>query len=199
MGYEWDCTKADSNFKKHGNTPQEPVLSEAEKADTQAFLNEIIQILPLVGLRAFEVPKPVAVPKASSEDVLRIPTITLDPISESISEKDTIIVPAQKDGFEREFLINNCWYAIRISGGMLQKIKYIAAYQTAPISAITHYAPVERIEPYGEEGKYKLIFSEKATRIAPIPFKDAPQGTMQGTRYTSLHRLKLAKKLTDAI
>ena len=191
--------KSKRSHLDNGNTPQEPVLSEAEKADTQAFLKEIIQILPLVGLRAFEVPKPVAVPKASSEDVLRIPTITLDPISESTSEKDTIVVPAQKDGFEREFLINNCWYAIRISGGMLQKIKYIAAYQTAPISAITHYAPVERIEPYGEEGKYKLIFSEKATRIDPIPFKDAPQGTMQGARYTSLHRLKLAKKLTDAI
>ena len=29
-------------------------LSEAEKADTQAFLREILQILPLVGLRVFE-------------------------------------------------------------------------------------------------------------------------------------------------
>lgn len=91
------------------------------------------------------------------------------------------------------------WYAIRISGGMLQKIKYISAYQTAPISAITHYASVERIEPYGEEGKYKLIFSEKAISIAPIPFADAPQGMMQGQRYTNLQRLKAAKKLTDII
>ena len=40
--------------------PQEPALSEAERADTQAFLQEVLQILPLVGLRVFEMPKPVA-------------------------------------------------------------------------------------------------------------------------------------------
>ena len=60
------------------------------------------------------------------------------------------------------FLGEDCWYAIRISGGMLEKIKYMAAYQKPPVRAITHYAPVDRIEPYGEDGKYKLIFSLKA-------------------------------------
>ena len=49
----------------NGNLPQEPALKEAEKADIQAFLKEIFQILPLVGLRAFEYVKPVATPKAS--------------------------------------------------------------------------------------------------------------------------------------
>lgn len=82
---------------------------------------------------------------------------------------------------------------------MLDKIKYIAAYQTQPVSAITHYAPVERIEPYGEEGKYKLIFSEKAKPIGPLPFGDAPQGSMQGPRYTSFAKLQTAKKLSDLI
>ena len=33
----------------NANAPQEPALSEAEKADTQAFLREMLQILPLVG------------------------------------------------------------------------------------------------------------------------------------------------------
>jgi hypothetical protein len=191
--------KSKRSHLDNGNSPQEPVLSESEKADTQAFLKEIIQIIPLVGLRAFEVPKPIAIPQASSKDIPKLPLINPSLMLSTIEEKDTVIVPAQKEGFEREFLINNCWYAIRISGGMIQKIKYIAAYQTAPISAITHYAPVERIEPYGEEGKYKLVFSEKATSIDPIRFADAPQGTMQGQRYTSLQRLKSARKLTDLI
>jgi hypothetical protein len=48
----------------NGNAPQEPGLTEAEKADTQAFLKEILQILPFVGLRAFEFPKAVASPIA---------------------------------------------------------------------------------------------------------------------------------------
>ena len=48
----------------NANAPQEPALSEAEKADTQAFLREMLQIMPLVGLRVFEVPRAVAVPGA---------------------------------------------------------------------------------------------------------------------------------------
>ena len=83
------------------------------------------------------------------------------------------------------FLGENAWFAIRISDGMLPKIKYIAAYQTQPVSAITHVAPVARIEPYGESGKYKLIFSEPARQISPIPFGDAPSGAMQGSRYST--------------
>lgn len=175
----------------NGNAPQEPALTEAEKADTQGFLKEIFQILPLVGLRAFEFPKAVAVPLAT-DPISTGPTLVKNKL-------DTIIVPAQKAGFEKVFLGENCWYAIRISGGMLAKIKYIAAYQTQPISAITFYAPVERIEPYGEDGKYKLVFSEKAKPIGPIRFGDAPQGAMQGPRYASLAKLLSAKKITDVI
>jgi hypothetical protein len=174
----------------NGNEPHEPALTEAEKADTKGFLKEILQILPLVGLRAFEIPKPVATPKASSTPSSSTP---------HSQGPDTIIVPALKEGFDEVFIGENSWYAIRIAGGMLDKIKYIAAYQSQPISAITHYAPVERIEPYGEEGKYKLIFSEKARPIGPIPFADAAPGTMQGPRYTTFEKLQNAKKVSDLI
>ena len=85
-----------------------------------------------------------------------------------------MIVPAQKKGFERVFLGEDCWYSIRVSGGMLDKIRYIAAYQSQPVSAITHYAPVDRIELYGESGKYKLIFSEKAQTLVQSPMMKTP-------------------------
>src|SRR5258708_14296636 len=107
------------------------------------------------------------------------------------------MVAAKKDGLKNAFIGEECWYAIRISGGMLDKTKNTAAYQTQPVSAITHYAPVDRIEPYGEGGKYKLVFSEKARPIGPIPFGDATQGAMQGPRYTTFTQLMTAKKLTD--
>ena len=80
---------------------------------------------------------------------------------------------------------------------MLEKIKYIAGYQTQPISAVTHVAPVSRIEPYGDGGKYRLVFTEPANKIDPIPYGDAPMGAMQGPRYTSFEKLKSAKKLMD--
>ncbi len=60
-----------------------------------------------------------------------------------------------------------------------------------------HYAPVARIEPYGEEGKYKLVFSGKAKPIGPIPLGNAPRGAMMGPRYTTFAKLQNAKKLMD--
>jgi hypothetical protein len=166
-------------------------LSEAECADTRGFLREILQILPLVGLRAFEVPAPIVTLQtvAAAAEILPTPAGKL--------ALDTIVVPAQQDGFKQVFLGENCWYAIRISGGMLPKIKYIAAYQSQPESAVTHCAPVASIEPYGEQGKYKLVFAEPAKSIGPIPFADAPSGSMQGPRYTSFNRLRTAKRVMD--
>jgi transposase len=97
------------------------------------------------------------------------------------------------------YLDQHCWSAIRISGGMLNKIKFIAGYQTAPISAITHYAPVDRIEPYGDAGKYNLVFSEPAKPLGPIPLGDSPPGTMQGPRYTTFSKLKAAKTVAELL
>ena len=172
----------------NGNAPQEPALTEAEKADTRGFLKEMFQILPLVGLRAFEYPKTVT------------PKEIVDASSKAGGHNwDTIIVPAQKEGFDEHFLKEGDWFAIRISGGMIDKIKYIAAYQTAPISAVTHYAPVERIEAYGESGKYRVVFAEPAKEIMPIPYGDAPTGAMQGPRYTSFEKLQTATKLAELI
>lgn len=130
----------------NGTEPQQVGLSEAERADTEGFLREVLQILPLVGLRAFEIAKPVAMPQLNSTPQLASPAVDKGAL-------DTVIVPAQQQGFQKTFLGENCWYAIRIAGGMMPKIKYIAAYRTQPESAITHYAPVSSIEPYGEGRK----------------------------------------------
>jgi hypothetical protein len=180
----------------NGNTPQEPVLTEAERADTQAFLKEILQILPLVGLRVFEFPRAVATPKTSP--VIPPPRETS---RESTKELDTVIVPAEIESFEKVFLGEDCWYSIRISGGMLEKIKYVAVYQKAPVSAVTHYAPVDRIEPYGEDGKYKLIFSLKARELpqGKIPLGDAHPVFVMGPKYTTFAKLIAAKTIADLV
>ena len=139
--------------------PKEPSLSEWERADTLGFFGEMLRILPLLGVRVFEEPVPVATVDGTG----------CQPGAASGDQRDTVVVPAQEDGFQEVFLGQDCWYAIRISGGMLPRIKYVAAYRTAPTSAITHYAPVERIEPYGDGGKYRLVFSEPAKEIRLSP------------------------------
>lgn len=179
------ATKAQRCHLDNGNLPKEPGLSESEKADTEGFLREMLRILPLLGVRVFEKPEPVGVGGSGSPGPARP------------DDRDTVVVPAQQEGFQEVFLGQHCWYAIRIGGGMLDKIKYIAAYQSNPVSAITHVAPVKQIEPYGDEGKYRLIFAEPAQKIGPIPFGDAPSGSMQGPRYTSLAKLRAAKKVSD--
>lgn len=174
------------------NQPREPGLSEHERADTSGFLREMLRILPLLGVRVFEKAKPVATP-GNRSGVSQIPEAPLD-------DRDTVVVPAQENGFKKVFLGENCWYYVRIGGGMLPKIKYIAAYQSAPISAITHYARVDRIEPYGDEGKYRIVFAEPALALPKsIPFGDAAPGAMQGLRYTNLARLLSAKGVTDLL
>lgn len=163
--------------------PKEPNLSEWERVDTEGYLHEMLRILPLLGVRVFEKPQVVGPgPKPPPDDL-----------------RDTVIVPAQEEGFQSTFIGKQCWHAIRISGGMLDRIKYVAAYRTAPRSAITHYAPVQKIEEYGTNGKYRLVFSQAAIEIPPIPFGGAAAGTMQSPRYTSLKKLLAAKSVAELV
>lgn len=174
--------KAQRSNLENGNIPQEPPISEPEKAAMKLFLEEIYQTLPLIGISVFELPIVIARPDVHIKR----------------GERNTIIVPAHEDGFKKVFIGQNAWWAIRISGGMLNKIKYIAIYRTAPIKAITHFAEIGRIEPYGEEGKYKLVFSGPAKKLdRPIPFSNSPQGLMQGPKYTTFEKLKKAQKVAD--
>jgi hypothetical protein len=115
-----------------------------------------------------------------------------------VAEVDTIVVPAQSEGFQETFLGENRWHAIRIHGTMRPQIKYIAAYQVRPISAITHIASVSSIEPWGDTGKFVVNFSEPAREITPIEL--VPKGrvkALQNIRYTTLKRLEAAKTLDE--
>lgn len=111
---------------------------------------------------------------------------------------DTIVVPAQEEGFLSAFIESNAWWQIRISVSMLDKIKYIAAYRTAPVSAITHVAEVDRIERYKDTNKYILYFKESAKAIPHIELdKDKKGVAPQASRYTNYARLMSATKLSE--
>jgi hypothetical protein len=111
---------------------------------------------------------------------------------------DTIIVPARQKEFQHTFIEKSCWYAIRIHQNIVNKIKHIAAYRVAPISAITHIASVERIEPWEDTSRYVLHFSEAPEEIVPIPL--IPGGVAKAPRdhrYTSLDVLRRARNLDE--
>ncbi len=114
-------------------------------------------------------------------------------------ESDTVVVPAREEGFERVFLEQDQWYEIRIGAAMKERIKYIAAYQVAPISAVTHIAEVKEIKPYKDTGKYVLYFKEPAKAIKkPIKLKD-PKNSPQGPVYVRREVLLKAKNIEEAL
>jgi len=170
---------------ENGNNPKQPPLAEWDLVETKGFYKKTLEVLPLLGVNAFD------------EAALAVNTSIPDQASTSNDVYDTIVVPANEDGFQRVFLGEHSWWAIRIGAEMLDRIKYIAAYQTAPISAITHLAPVKKIEPIESTGKYRLVFSEPAKKIDSIPFRDAKTGSMQGPRYTSYDKLFKSKSIRE--
>jgi len=110
---------------------------------------------------------------------------------------DTIIVPAHQEGFEDTFLAKNCWYAIRIDEDKHDNIQYIAVYRTAPVSAITHFAPVASIEQYEDTDKYIIYFTENAKRMASPITGGKKLKHLQNTKYTSIAKMLVAKSLDD--
>lgn len=120
------------------------------------------------------------------------------PIKESISgTKDTLIVPANEGGFDRVFIGENSWYSVRISNEKIGEIKYIAAYQTSPISAVTYYAEVDKIVDSDEDiNKKKIIFKNPAQKLEkPIKLKNA--FPPRGSRYTQFNKLKTANNFEE--
>ncbi len=117
---------------------------------------------------------------------------------ERLSRCDTVIVPAREEGFQQAFIEQEKWWAIRVGAAMKQRIKYIAAYRVAPVSAITHMAEVQDIRPYEDSGKYLLTFKRAAEEIAPVPVAD-PSKSPQGPVYVRKEALLAAENLEEAL
>jgi len=113
-----------------------------------------------------------------------------------LGEYDTIVCPGHPEGFEREFLGNNRWYAIRLSKKVMANLKYIAIYVTSPEHRITHYGRIASIKPYQDSGKYMVKLRGRAKSIGPIVH--APGVSMQGSRLTLMEKMKNARTMAEA-
>lgn len=176
---------------ENGNEPKPPELSESEESDMQEFLKQMLETLPVIGIFLFE--------KGRTYSPNTPAVLPIETDKQKSSLEMVVVVPAQEEGFKRVFLGENSWYAVRISEDKIDKIKYIAAYQSAPISGVTHFAPVREIVPWGDEGKYKLIFSSPAQELRSKIMFDGKPGSMQGIRYTTLKALLKAKSTSELI
>lgn len=108
---------------------------------------------------------------------------------------DTIVVPALERNFRDTFLGESRWYAVSVSEDIRPSIKYIAVYRVSPISAITHIAPVQSIEPWMDSKRSVVTFSEPAQQIDSIKLgKGVP---LASRRYTSKSALDSAESVAD--
>lgn len=189
---EWQlmaqALEANRGRLENGMSHSEPTLSESEKADVRSFLNEMLRLMPVMGVHFFE-------PKRVISSVPQAPEAKSE---ERIAE--VLVVPAQLEGFEKAFIGSNAWWAVRIAAKHRNNLRWIAAYQVSPIAAVTHVAEIDRIEPFGDEGKFKVFFKGPATELEkPIPYGDAPPGAMQGPRYCTKRALDEAQSVRDLV
>ena len=114
------------------------------------------------------------------------------------TDLNTVIVPAEEEGFQEAFINENCWYAISIGINMLDKLKYIAVYRKSPIKAITHYAEISYIDVYKDTGKYIIYLKEPAKKLKQdIPLNPKnPSRAPQSRVYTNINKILNANEKT---
>jgi hypothetical protein len=118
---------------------------------------------------------------------------------ERVEGVDTIVCPAREDGFKEAFLDKSAWWAIRLSPSLIPQLKWIAMYETQPVSAIRWIAKIQEngIKPYKNTGKYIIAVEEKS-KIDPIKLDSNKKGIApQSPRYTTYEKVKSAKRISD--
>lgn len=112
---------------------------------------------------------------------------------------DTIVVPARKEGFDKVFMGENAWYAIRLKESLIGQIKYIASYQTSPISAVTHVAKVKEIKPYEGTEKFIVLFEGEPQKLERSLEAEDSKNSPQGLFYTTYEKLMSSKNIEDLL
>lgn len=111
---------------------------------------------------------------------------------------DTIVCPAREDGFKEAFLEEKAWWAVRIAEDKLDKLKYLAMYQVAPVSAITYYGEIDRIEPSQKDpDKYRIFLKDEPVKLDTAVERKKDHMQLQAPRYAKLESIKTATTLKE--
>lgn len=183
----------------------EKIIHESDSFNAMLIIDEVSEDLETVLMSRFRFPVEIVIlkrHKSASGHILYefepfLSELTLPTKSNKPQHIDTIVVSAREDGFEEVFINENCWYAIRLNASMIPSIKYIAAYQVSPISAITHISKVHKIEQYKDTNKYIVYFEDKAEKIKPVKLGKISSKAPQSPRYSSYDTIMKANSLDD--
>ena len=202
---EWN--KCEKFAKKYGfenvDYLLESIIHKKDSFNALLIIDELGEELETVLISRFKFPVEVTTLKRFKNQNGKIlykfepflNEVSEDIVKVDISDIDTIVIPAREDGFKDVFIDENCWYAIRLNSSMIPRIKYIAAYQVAPISAITYIAEIKSIEQWKDTNKYILYFTEPAKKIKKVPLGKLKGKAPQGPRYSSKEKIINANTL----
>jgi hypothetical protein len=204
---EWKKCEAFAKMNGYENVDYllESIIHRKDSFNALLIIDELSEELETVLISRFKFPVEVTTLKRYKSESGKLlyefepflNEVTEDTEKVDISDIDTIVIPAREDGFKEVFLDQNCWYAIRLNSSMIPKIKYIAAYQVAPISAITHIAEVKSIEQWKDTNKYIIHFTEPAEKIKKVPLGTGKGKAPQSPRYSSRDKILHAKSLDN--
>lgn len=186
----------DAGWSQVENTtePRLPTVPEEDIGGLNLFAQNVEILMPVLGYDLFA--------KAPAELAGPLTSVEPEKVVSRDRQFDTIVCPAQPEGFERAFLGQRAWWPVRISEDNRKKIKYIAIYQSTPISAITHYGEVDRIEPYTGDsvgaGRFKLFLKGDPKPLpTPVGLGKNPNLKPQSPKYARLDEILEAHSIDD--
>lgn len=176
---------------QNGSQPTLPSIPDEDIGGLDTFYSHVKILMPVLGYNIF-----AAAPAAESGSEAE------EPAQSSAIPIDTIVCPARQDGFESAFLGQHAWWAIRIGDQNRERIRYVAIYQVAPVSAITHYGSVDQIVPYegadASAGKYKILLKGNPIELQkPVLLGKQLYLKPQAPKYAVQDRILSAKTLDD--
>lgn len=98
---------------------------------------------------------------------------------------NTIVVPASEYVFQEQILGEHRYVASAIDQRRIPSIKYLAVYRLAPISSITHVAPVKSISRYHDTNSFIIDLSGPVWELPHTSLV----GRMTRPRYLSYREL----------
>jgi len=173
--------------------PNQNNLHEFKQETILDFFDDVELLVSTLGFNLFEPLKD----DANVEEVETKPTND----ATSIRKYDTIVCPStgEGEGLQKAFRDKNAWWAVRIGQSNIDKLKYIALYEGAPVKGIRYYAKITKIEPYeNKPSRYIIHHDGNIIRLEnPIVLGDTPQLALYGSRYFLLEDILSSKTLAE--
>ena len=118
--------------------PNQNNLHEFKQETILDFFDDVEILISSLGFNIFE---PLRDDNPLAESV-----VVSNNIEKDVREYDTIVSPCKGEGRIKAFVEKSAWWAIRISQSNIKKLKYIALYESSPVSSIRYYAKITSIE-----------------------------------------------------